>query len=90
MRKLFFVNKHVIDIFRKNSEIIIMNVIYKINKYEMSLFVIMSHTTLNSSFYIAFAFLKKKKNFVWVLQILQTLYKHLDFKYACVIVIDRD
>ena len=66
MRKLFFVNKHVADIFRKNFEIIIMNVTYKINKYEISLFVIINYTALNNSFYIVFAFLKKKKkkNFV--------------------------
>ena len=66
MRRLFFVNKHVKKILIKNFEIIIMNCTYKINKYKMSLLVIMSHTILSTSFYIDFAFLKKekKKNFV--------------------------
>ena len=66
IKKLFFVNKYVIDILRKNFEIIVINCIYKINKYCMLLFVIINHIALNISFYIVFAFLtsKKEKDFV--------------------------
>ena len=51
----------MIDILHKNFEIIIINYIYKINKYRISLFIIINHTTLNINFYIVFAFLKSKK-----------------------------
>ena len=66
IRKLFFVNKHVAEILRKNSEVIAMNAIYKINKYDMFLVIIMGHTALDTSFYIAFAFLEKeeKKDYI--------------------------
>ena len=69
-----------------------MDCIYKINKYKMSLLIIMSHTALGINFYIAFAFLKKKKkkDFVWILEMLKALYKHIGLKNSKVIVIDRD
>lgn len=43
-----------------------MNYIYKINKYKTSLLVIVDYIFINISFYIDFAFLKKKKtnNFI--------------------------
>ena len=65
LRKFFFVNNDVKKILCKNFEIFVMNCIYKINKYDMSLMIIMSHIAINISFYIDFAFLKKKeqKNF---------------------------
>ena len=92
VRRLFFVNKHVKEMLCKNFEIIVMNCIYKTNKYKMSLLVIMSHTALSTSFYIDFAFLEseKEKNFAWVLQQLKALYISLDLKNSSVIVIDRD
>ena len=61
IKKLFFVNKHVIKILRKNLEIIAINAIYKINKYNISLIIIINHTTLNINFYIVFVFFKKKR-----------------------------
>ena len=61
LRKLFFVNNDVKKILRKNFEILVMNCIYKINKYDMSLMIIMSHTAIDTNFYIDFAFLEKKK-----------------------------
>ena len=61
LRRLFFVNNDVKKILRKNFEILVMNCIYKINKYDMSLMIIMSHTAIDTSFYIGFAFLEKKK-----------------------------
>ena len=69
-----------------------MDCIYKINKYRMSLLVMMSHTVLGTSFYIAFAFLvsKEEKDFVWVLTMLQALYRHLGLSDSSVVVIDQD
>ena len=65
LKKLFFVNNDVKKILRKNFEIIVMNYIYKINKYNMFLMIIMNHIAIYINFYIDFAFLKneKQKNF---------------------------
>ena len=92
LRRLFFVNNDVKKILRKNFEILVMNCIYKINKYDMSLMIIMSHTAIDTSFYIDFAFLEKKeqKNFEWLLNCLRCLYEYYEFKHADVIVIDRN
>ena len=61
IKKLFFVNKHIKKILCKNFEIFVMNCTYKINKYDMSMFVVMNHISLNTNFYIDFAFIEKKK-----------------------------
>ena len=39
---------------------LILNVIYKINKYKLSLFIIIEITIFNISFYINFIFMKSK------------------------------
>ena len=69
-----------------------MDCTYKTNKYRMPLLVIMGHTALGSSFYIAFAFLEseEEESFVWVLEMLQALYRHLGLPDPSVVVIDRD
>ena len=58
----------------------------------MPLLIIMGHTALGTSFYIAFAFLEKEEeeDFVWVLEMLKALYKHIGLKNPEVIVTDRD
>ena len=61
LHRLFFVNNDVKKILCKNFEIFVMNCIYKINRYDMSLMIIMNHIAININFYIDFAFLKKKK-----------------------------
>ena len=50
------------------------------------------HTALGTSFYIAFAFLESEEevDFIWVLEKLKALYRHLGLRDPCVIVIDRD
>ena len=65
LHRLFFVNNDVKKILCKNFEIFVMNCIHKINKYDMSLMIIMNHIVIDINFYIDFAFLKKKeqKNF---------------------------
>ena len=58
----------------------------------MPLLVIMGHTALGTSFYIAFAFLEseEEEDFVWVLEMLKALYRHLGLSDPTVVVIDRD
>lgn len=66
VKRLFFVNKHIKKVLCKNSEILVMDCTYKTNRYGMPMLVVMSHTSLGTSFYIGFAFIEKKeeKNFV--------------------------
>ena len=92
VQRLFFVNKHVQKILCKNFEMLIMNCIYKINKYEMSLFVIMNFIALKTNFYINFAFLKseKKTNFDWIIEQHKKLYKSLNLSNFVVIITNRN
>ena len=60
IKKLFFINKQIIKALCKNSEILIMNCIYKINKYKMLLLIIIEHIIIDFIFIINFVFLIKK------------------------------
>ncbi len=46
---------------KRNSEILIMNCIYKINRYKMSLLIITEVTALNTSFFVEFCFMEAEK-----------------------------
>jgi hypothetical protein len=76
---LFFVEKHIFELLKNNWKVLLMNCIYKINKYKLSLFVIVDHISLSITFYVDFAFLTKEteKNYIWVLE---TLQKYLEQK----------
>ena len=60
IKRLFFVNKNIKKILFKNSKMLIMNCTYKINKYRMSLFIIINVIALKTSFYIAKVFLNSE------------------------------
>ncbi len=68
--KLFFNWLSCCDMLKRNSKILIMNCIYKINHYKMSLLIITEVITLNIFFFIKFCFMKVEKtvNYVWVLK----------------------
>lgn len=63
-----------------NPEILIMDCIYKCNKYRLPLLNIVGTTCLNTTFYIAFGFLFQewKHDFIWFLTMLHNLYRRLD------------
>ena len=68
---LFFVDLMSTKKFLKiNYEILIMNCIYKINKYKILLLDIIDHTCLKTTFYavLCFLFEKIEKNYVWVIK----------------------
>jgi len=46
---------------KRNSEVLIMNCIYKINRYKMSLLIITEVTALNTSFFVGFCFMEAEK-----------------------------
>jgi len=57
---LFFTKDSSEKLLKLNHEIFIMNCIYKINRYRISLLVIMKVMILNMSFYIIFIFQLQK------------------------------
>ena len=58
---LFFVDKNIINILRKNFEIFVMNCIYKTNRFNMFLLNIVDHIFIETTFYIDFAFIDRKR-----------------------------
>lgn len=93
VKRLFFVNKIIFkNLLIKNFEVLIMNVIYKTNRYKMFLLIIVYETIFNTIFYIIFAFLidEIEKNFAWIIEQIKTLYVNFNvFKFK-IIVIDRN
>lgn len=69
-----------------------MNCTYKINRYKLSLLIISGMTALNTTFYIAFAFIlqEKVKDYMWVLEQLLAVYQRLDLPDPIVNITDRD
>ena len=69
---------------------LILNAIYKTNKYKFSLFIITEITTLNISFYVNFVFMKSEyiSDYVWVMKQFKALYNELDIPYPKVLLTD--
>jgi hypothetical protein len=59
---------------------LIINCIYKINRYDMFLCIIFEMISLNNKFYVAFAFLSSENftSFAWVMKQIEKLYKHFN------------
>ena len=74
----------------RNSEILIMNCTYKINRYKMSLLIIIEVIALNIFFFVEFCFMKVEKtaDYVWVLKQLKLLYAELNLPDPAVILTD--
>ncbi len=58
LKFLFFTSKCMQKLLCENFKILIMNCIYKINKYKMLLLIIIDVTSLNIFYYIVFCFMK--------------------------------
>ena len=57
LRSIFFIRKSSQEVLKVNYELLIIDAIYKTNKYKLPLFIITGITTLNTLFYIGFAFI---------------------------------
>lgn len=77
---------------KANSEVLIIDCIYKSDKYCLPLLNVVETTYLNITFYAVFGFLLKQwiEDFILFLRILWILYKSLDLEDPKVIVTDRD
>ncbi len=86
----FFSKKSSQFILKANYEVLVMNCIYKTNKYKMSLFIISDQIALHKNFYVVFCFMTKEKqnDYVWVLQQLKRLYAKLKISDSTVLIID--
>ncbi len=89
---LFFVEKHIFELLKNNWEVLLMNCIYKINKYKLSLLVIVDHIFLSITFYVDFAFLTKEteKNYTWVLETFQKYLREENIFISNVMITNRD
>ncbi len=61
MSYLFFFKGSSQEILRFNFEVLIMNCIYKTNKYKMLLMIVFNQIALHKTFYVAFCFMIKEK-----------------------------
>ncbi len=66
----FFSKRSSQSILKTNYKVLIINCIYKTNKYKMSLKIIRVETSLHKTFYVNFCFMTKEKliDYVWILQ----------------------
>ncbi len=87
---LFFFKKFSQEILKSNFEILVLDCIYKTNKYKMSLLIISEQTALHRNFYVAFCFMTRKKfdDYFWALNQLKFFYKQLELLDLIVFVTD--
>lgn len=92
LKFLFFTSKCMQKLLHENFKILIMNCIYKINKYKMLLLIIINITSLNIFYYVIFCFMKDKSfnDYVWVMKTLKWLYKKLVLSFSEIILSDDD
>ena len=92
LKFLFFTSKCMQKLLHENFKILIMNCIYKINKYKILLLIIINITSLNIFYYVIFCFMKDKSfnDYVWVMKTLKWLYKKLVLSFSEIILSDDD
>ena len=92
LKFLFFTSNCMQKLLRDHLEILIINVIYKTNRYKMSLLIIIDVIYLSITFYVAFCFIKKKNynSYLWVMQTLKRLFDHLHLSYSMTTLINED
>ena len=67
---LFFAFRESLALYRAYPEVLLLDCTYKTNKFKMPLLVIIGLTGLNTSFYVAFVFLRseQERDYYWALQ----------------------
>ena len=92
LKFLFFTSNCIQELLRHHLEISIMNVIYKMNRYKISLLIIIDVICLSITFYVAFCFMKKKNynNYLWIIRALKRLFDYFHLSYLVTILTDED
>ena len=77
-------------ILKYNYKILLIDATYKTNKYKISLIIISGVMPLNTSYYIAFAFVSKKtyEVYKWLFECVKDFYKYLNISDPNIILID--
>lgn len=89
---LFFTPECMQKLLRLNMEVLIIDCTYKTNRYKMPLLIIIGVTALNTTFYVAFCFMKGESysDYEWVIEALVRLYDHLNLSYPITVISDGD
>ena len=76
----------------KHYEMLIINYIYKINKYKISLLTIIEIIFSNFIFYVEFCFIKIEifENYLWIIQILIRFFDNFNIFYSITIIINNN
>ena len=92
MQRFFFAKDFSQNITKLNSKIYLIDCINKINRYRMSLCIIIDVTSLNIIFYVVFCFLfnEKIQNYEWILKQLHHLCEKTNVSDSIVVVIDNE
>ena len=92
LKFLFFTSDCIQELLRDHSEVLIMNVIYKTNRYKMPLLIIIDVTYLSIIFYVAFCFIKEENysDYLWIMQILKRRFDYLHLSYSITALTDED
>jgi hypothetical protein len=87
---LFFVYRKLLEMYQSYPEVLLIDCTYKTNRFHMPLCGIMGITGLNTSFFVALAFLpmEQEADYTWVIQ--QLTCSAPGFRKPGVIVTDRD
>ena len=92
LKFFFFIPNCIQKLFRENHEILLINCIYKINKYKISLSIIIGVIFLSIVFYVDFCFMQKEhhNDYIWVLKTLKRLYDHFNLLYLEIVLFNDD
>lgn len=63
---LFFTEESTVDMLKNNSEVLLMDCTYKINKFKLPLLVIVGQIFMGSTFYAGFVFISKEQELDYV------------------------
>ena len=61
INRLLWIHRDMLGLFRVNFEVLLMDMTFKINRFQVKLFNIMGVTLLNTTFHLAFVFLTHKE-----------------------------
>ena len=88
---LFSSHTESLQLLALNSEVLIMDYIYKTNRFNMPLLNIIGITSLGKNFWVVFCFLcsEKEGDFVWVMRCIRALYRRIGGRAPKVVLTDR-
>lgn len=90
--KLFIAHKASLEVFKSNSDVLVMDCTYKTNRLDMPLLNIVGCTGMNTTIHVAQCFIRSedKDEFEWALQRLRNMFDLLHIPLPQVIFSDRD